>query len=604
MQKYAKFTQKARRPIIAIEPQNGLSNRLRAYISAKALADLTARQLVVVWRKDIHCNASFESLVDSADKIVEYYESHNMITYDYMINKNTIIDTMTIKDIYIKSASALLSDRKNIKLRPYFKNLSPSQAVLDIKKNYEIRNKLINKVHNETISVHIRMTPDQSQDIPGINMTACHWRYFVQPILYVSSNYINPYIIVDTDIESAGNTLLRETEMNGTSLSVQSRCYGKERHQEYCAQHTFANILLLAQSQTLILSESSSYSELVRWFANENANTINGCKPSFEQQYSKTDLSKTNVSIVVACKNRHTHQKVLKNIRNVYKNNTPHIILVDWSSTIPIFAASDITVVHLKQQKKWNLAQAYNLGIQHTNSKYILKIDCDTIMKCIPQIPKDNSFSTGSWKSKNPHTNGILFAARLDLVKVGMYDERFQRYGWEDSDIYQRLSKFVQQKDISPCFEHDDHNDGSRNVIDSFHAEVLTQANRLCSEVQTWNRTMKTSSYRYLYSKQSLIQVWKPESIEKSPYCNYNLAVAIILHKLFKYCKKSYCIDHFWSIINKHKWNSRRKIITELLPTNPDIGIKCLSDWNTSQKQIEQIPTCNQTLHEFDSQII
>ena len=49
-------------PVLTIQPQHGLANRMRAFLSACSVAKGTGRHLHVVWDRDVHINASFADL--------------------------------------------------------------------------------------------------------------------------------------------------------------------------------------------------------------------------------------------------------------------------------------------------------------------------------------------------------------------------------------------------------------------------------------------------------------------------------------------------------------------------------------------------------------
>lgn len=101
---------------VIVDVQHGLSNRLRALISAKLLAERTGRHLTVVWSPDMHCDAEFRDLFLNDDIDVRnsldgiYLAKADM--YNYMDNeefaeKNKFIDHDSPMDIYVKSAYIL-----------------------------------------------------------------------------------------------------------------------------------------------------------------------------------------------------------------------------------------------------------------------------------------------------------------------------------------------------------------------------------------------------------------------------------------------------------------------------------------------------------------
>ena len=99
---------------LLVETEYGLTNRLRAYGSAKLIADATARQLVVLWVPNAHCYAKMgdmfqipKSVVVVDDPIIrEVAKLADMQSYDLMApgNKMVQVDGRTDKNIYIRSA--------------------------------------------------------------------------------------------------------------------------------------------------------------------------------------------------------------------------------------------------------------------------------------------------------------------------------------------------------------------------------------------------------------------------------------------------------------------------------------------------------------------
>ena len=58
---------------------HGLGNRLRAFASVKALADATDRRLAVLWDRDIHLNASWDSLFEAVPGVLIVSADDNAI---------------------------------------------------------------------------------------------------------------------------------------------------------------------------------------------------------------------------------------------------------------------------------------------------------------------------------------------------------------------------------------------------------------------------------------------------------------------------------------------------------------------------------------------
>lgn len=170
------------------------------------------------------------------------------------------------------------------------------------------------------------------------------------------------------------------------------------------------------------------------------------------------------ISIIAACKDRtKTLSKALPSW--LLADGVDEVVLVDWSSTpsiadsIGLQLASDarVTLVRADGQSEWILSRAYNLAARSAIYSRIMKVDCDTqletdFFKSHP-LPRD-AFYAGNWRtlengtSEDLHANGLLYAFRDDFLSVGGYDERIATYGWDDSDIAERLAGIRRSESI------------------------------------------------------------------------------------------------------------------------------------------------------------
>lgn len=131
------------------------------------------------------------------------------------------------------------------------------------------------------------------------------------------------------------------------------------------------------------------------------------------------------------------------------------IIVLDWSSDIPIqhsdllrnCASKDIKLLRVNNQPKWILSHAFNLAISFAKYDHLLKLDSDVILDptflSFHSLP-EASFFRGNWKiARNEnelHLNGQLYCKTEDFWRVNGYHEGITTYGWDDSDLYNRLS--------------------------------------------------------------------------------------------------------------------------------------------------------------------
>ncbi len=131
------------------------------------------------------------------------------------------------------------------------------------------------------------------------------------------------------------------------------------------------------------------------------------------------------------------------------------IIVLDWSSDVPIqysdlcrnCASKNIKLLRVNNQPKWILSHAFNLAISFVKYGHLLKLDADILLDptfLSFHILPEFSFFRGNWKiARNEnelHLNGQLYCKTEDFWRVNGYHEGITTYGWDDSDLYNRLS--------------------------------------------------------------------------------------------------------------------------------------------------------------------
>lgn len=160
------------------------------------------------------------------------------------------------------------------------------------------------------------------------------------------------------------------------------------------------------------------------------------------------------VSLVGACMNR--QDNLLRALPTWLATDADEIIIVDWSSSEPlepILAHIDdprLRVVRIDDETNWILTHAFNIGLRLARHEVVFKLDAD--IQLLPGFLSDNRFGQGEfvrgfWKIAYDHgqedqkyVNGSFGARKADLRSLGYYDERIRTYGWDDSNLYARLS--------------------------------------------------------------------------------------------------------------------------------------------------------------------
>lgn len=173
-----------------------------------------------------------------------------------------------------------------------------------------------------------------------------------------------------------------------------------------------------------------------------------------------------SISIISACKNR--GEALTVSISSwIQFDEVEEIIVTDWNSDVPVDHLtrldSRIKIITVPEEPYFNQPQPLNLAASFVKSKYILKLDSDTVMNPYfnffdHHTIDDNSFLTGtdeSWHFNNEKPNpkhvyqnykylkplwGTLYISKENYSKIGGYNENMNKYAaWEDTEIYERL---------------------------------------------------------------------------------------------------------------------------------------------------------------------
>jgi len=176
----------------------------------------------------------------------------------------------------------------------------------------------------------------------------------------------------------------------------------------------------------------------------------------FDSRLSEYDSRKIipGISIVSCCMNRNDNLK--KALKTWLKLPVDEVIIVDWSSNTPVdetineFDDDRIKIIRVEKESKWILTYGFNVGLRFASYSKIFKFDADIEVSAdfltLNQF-NHNQFVRGYWKSaldqgeeSQVYVNGSFGCYKKDLIEIGFYNELIRTYGWDDSDIYERLS--------------------------------------------------------------------------------------------------------------------------------------------------------------------
>lgn len=150
------------------------------------------------------------------------------------------------------------------------------------------------------------------------------------------------------------------------------------------------------------------------------------------------------MNIVTAVMNR--NEQLAEALDNWFTGDL--ITVVDWSSPEPIKPDPRMLLIRINGEEYFNSGRAFNLAIISAPGFDIIKMDVDYRITD-PKFLQDHrpgpyEFVTGSYQlareSNERYLNGFLRVEYLDFYGVEGYREDLEQYGWDDDDLYNRLT--------------------------------------------------------------------------------------------------------------------------------------------------------------------
>jgi len=221
--------------------------------------------------------------------------------------------------------------------------------------------------------------------------------------------------------------------------------------------------------------------------------------------------AKDGISIITASRDRSRQLK--ESLESWCEcSEVTEIIIVDWSSEDPLaewiqnYDDNRIISIRVDDQDRWILAHAYNLAARFATCKQLCKMDAD--FRVDADFFKHHCLEPGIFYSgdhrqarntNEKHLNGFLFLAREDFFRANGYNERVLMYGWEDTDLYKRLTKVgLKRKSIdNNSIEHIQHNDTERipHYQGSMKPDRAIQANKRLCKNNRWKPRDRVRKY-------------------------------------------------------------------------------------------------------------
>jgi len=176
------------------------------------------------------------------------------------------------------------------------------------------------------------------------------------------------------------------------------------------------------------------------------------------------------------------------------------IIIVDWSSTVPLndlvskYQNGKIFLLRVNGKEKYNQSKASNLKVRFSTSEYVLSIDSDVKLSedfLENHVPENGLFFSGT---NNRSTTGTCMFSRDIFNIINGYNELMEGWGYHDTDFYNRL-QLNNQKHILIDKEkliHINHDDISRTEnYDIKNKSFSNAVNKRVSKKTPWNISHK-----------------------------------------------------------------------------------------------------------------
>ena len=140
------------------------------------------------------------------------------------------------------------------------------------------------------------------------------------------------------------------------------------------------------------------------------------------------------------------------------------IHILDWNSNIDLEqlirskfgSLENAKFLRVDNNKPWILTHAFNIVLSSLKTDFIAKFDSDH--KCKNKIFEELKLEKGNFYRFNfldnmPGTNGAFISCKDILEKANFFDERIVTYGWDESDLFERIQNFTNSiKFLDPSY--------------------------------------------------------------------------------------------------------------------------------------------------------
>lgn len=274
------------RPLLVIDVQHGLCNRLRALASAAVLADASGRQLVVLWRTDAHCEARARDLLHLNVPVIEDHTGDLLReraarVYNYMeiepgAQFGAPVQTEGPEDIFVRSAYVLVSPLADPRAETAFlRALRPSDPVLDLVRSQPDRFDL---------ALHVRMATGPGFDhLPHESPSNWPENRHAELTQWRQDSHVRQFTARLDALVAQGDTnrIFAAADLASTYVALADRFGDRVRflHRDLYdrsprqMQYALADLILLTRAPLFLASTGSSFSDMARRLARPGRKT-------------------------------------------------------------------------------------------------------------------------------------------------------------------------------------------------------------------------------------------------------------------------------------------------------------------------------------------
>ncbi|AXI44588.1 hypothetical protein C1J03_00215 [Sulfitobacter sp. SK012] len=270
-------------PLLFIDAQHGLCNRLRAIASAAAIAQVTGRELVVVWVPDHHCAGHLSDIIDYPGLVIHDAQAalavraQTPVSYNYMeIEEGAAFDAPILaetdagNDVFIRAAYTLNSPHRDYKIEQSFlRGLIPRPHVSDLVASVRHPNQVAAHIRMGTGPGHDHLSYEAPENWPAerheeltLWRKKSHASHFLQRIEALELEGRADSIFLAADLSQTYETF---TERFGDRLAYLPReDFDRSARQ---LQFALADLILLSAADRFLASNWSSFSDIAQRLA-------------------------------------------------------------------------------------------------------------------------------------------------------------------------------------------------------------------------------------------------------------------------------------------------------------------------------------------------